>query len=763
MSTFLFLNPLYLIGLLSALIPLIIHLSRSRRTRKMRFSTTRFFTDQFLRSYRMSRVKELLLLLCRMALFGLLAMALARPFLQPPGSAAGPGGSGPKTVVLVLDDSASMGYVEDGKTLFSRAQAAADTILRGLSPGDTAGVVLASRRATGVEPLFPEPIQDLDEVRQAIERATVQALGTDLSGAITRAEELAVAGRAGGRSVTIYVLSDLQESGWDVPPRATLRSESSDTSFVFVSLRPRSAPANRAVTAVRYAATRPRVGVPFALRPLLALGREDDQEVAVRLLIDGARVGEQKVERLPGGRWAAPRFYHAFSADGWHGGQIELDDERLPIDNKRFFALEVPAQAQTVPLLVVNGAPSSVPHQDELYFLRLALTAVPEGQRAPFDLRTIAPSEVTASDLKSFPLAILANVEKLSEAAVEQLEGYVDGGGKLLVFLGDRVDPAFYNRALAGSNRRHGGLLPGSIKGLRPRKAGHISSLQYEHRALAAFQEPKLGGLLGSSLQFQALEVDAPATRVLMKLSDGLPLLCEKSFGKGEVLLFTSTCDRDWSDFPIRPGFLLWARFIADYLTQAPLNLQAGHRTGDLVRLVPPADEKGLLWVRKPDGTRVAAVRASDGSGDFEFTETGLPGVYTVLGSDQEKRLSLFACNLDTYESDLAYLDEPVAGEDSAAQESAVVADLKARLGQPPLVRYIADPASLATGMGGSGGGWKLWDLVLLVVLCVALFEPWLANQISARLYARTAAVPTVPGPQLARQLELETPREIVR
>ena len=37
-----------LVGLLAALIPLVIHLSRSRRTRKMRFSTTRFFTDQFL-------------------------------------------------------------------------------------------------------------------------------------------------------------------------------------------------------------------------------------------------------------------------------------------------------------------------------------------------------------------------------------------------------------------------------------------------------------------------------------------------------------------------------------------------------------------------------------------------------------------------------------------------------------------------------------------------------------------------------------------
>src|SRR5258706_13951144 len=82
-----FLNWPFLIGLLSAAIPLLIHLSRSRRTKKMRFSTTRFFTDQFLRSYRMSRLKELLLLACRMALCGLLAMALARPLFLPKGKA----------------------------------------------------------------------------------------------------------------------------------------------------------------------------------------------------------------------------------------------------------------------------------------------------------------------------------------------------------------------------------------------------------------------------------------------------------------------------------------------------------------------------------------------------------------------------------------------------------------------------------------------------------------------------------------------------
>src|SRR6516162_5545041 len=166
MSSFTLLSPWYLIGLAAAAIPLIIHLSRSRRTKKMRFSTTRFFTDQFLRSYRMSRLKELLLLACRMALFALFAVALTQPLFRPRNaSGAGGGGEGKRTVVLVLDNSASMGYTENKETLLARAGKAARSIVDGLKDGDSATIVLAGRRESGPEVLLDEPTENLKEVR----------------------------------------------------------------------------------------------------------------------------------------------------------------------------------------------------------------------------------------------------------------------------------------------------------------------------------------------------------------------------------------------------------------------------------------------------------------------------------------------------------------------------------------------------------------------------------------------------------------------
>ena len=89
-----------------------------------------------------------------MALFALLGFAIAQPLLSTPATAAFHGG-GPRGVVLVLDDSASMGYTEDGVTLLDRARAAARKVVEELRPGDSASIVLAGHRADGPQEVFP--------------------------------------------------------------------------------------------------------------------------------------------------------------------------------------------------------------------------------------------------------------------------------------------------------------------------------------------------------------------------------------------------------------------------------------------------------------------------------------------------------------------------------------------------------------------------------------------------------------------------------
>src|SRR3970282_3051369 len=61
------------------------------------------------------------------------------------------------------------------------------------------------------------------------------------------------------------------------------------------------------------------------------------------------------------------------------------------------------------------------------------------------------------------------------------------------------------------------------------------------------------------------METDGP---VPLRYSNGDPALIEKSVGQGRVLLFTSSFDNVWSDFPLHPVFLPLAHQLIHYAAQ---------------------------------------------------------------------------------------------------------------------------------------------------------------------------------------------------
>jgi hypothetical protein len=768
--------PWLLVGGLAALVPVLIHLSRSKRMKKMRFSTTRFFTDQFLRSYRMSRLKELLLLACRMALCALLAMAFAQPLFMPKGQPLLAGKA--RSVVLVLDNSASMGLHEgeNGPTPLDRARDAARDLIGGLHEGDVVSIILAGRQAEGPAVLCElKPHAEIGDVVQEVNTVAAATVSADLSAAVARAEQIAAGSPQPSKEV--YVFSDLQESGWDTDGAQLSTPPDPDVLFFFVRLRPRKV-ANVAVTAVQYDAARPMVGVPFAIRPLFVSQGETAPQSTVSLYLydkDGKaeKVGERSVDRLQGGRWAAPRFYHTFQTGGWHAGYVEVEDHNLPQDNRRYFALHV---LDSVAVLAINGAPSEVPRLDELFFFRAALSAS-QAEHSPVHVRVASPAVLADENLAKYPLVVLANVARLSAPAVEKLEAYVDGGGSLLVFLGDKVEPAFYNQNLTGAGRPHGGLLPARLEAKKgkPGVAGEaeesyatFASLAYGHPALAGFQDGKLGNLAG--VTFQALWEVTPDPEQAVVLAwakerakEGqqagakrLPLLCEKEFGKGRVLLFTSTCNRAWTNFPVRPAFLPWVHRLVGYLAQRPLEQQGFFTTGDAVP-VPVAVAEGMppALVKKPDGTTGYATMSSDPERPLVFTDTSQAGVYTLY-PDQKERAQPFAVNLDRFESDLSYLFDDVLGDPeerapSKEQIDTAQAEMKKLLPGRPLVYLVADPGQIGEVSLTARHSSKLWMYVLAVVLILALLEPWLANRISLRHYARPDRLPETAPPRVGR------------
>ena len=136
------------------------------------------------------------------------------------------------------------------------------------------------------------------------------------------------------------------------------------------------------------------------------------------------------------------------------------------------------------------------------------------------------------------------------------------------------------------------------------------------------------------------------------------------------------------------------------------------------------------------------------------IADTTQAGIYTLY-PDGKDRTRLFAVNLDRFESNLTYLDDVLAeqedGEQYATQEAKIGAGLKRWLPNRPLVFYVADPGHVNEFSLTAPHGVKLWDGLLWVLLVLILFEPWLANRISLRFYARPLELPEAPTPRTGR------------
>lgn len=764
-----FLAPLFLIGLLAAAVPLMLHLRRTARVKTVVFSTTKFFNEQFVQSARRARFQDVLIMLLRVSLITLFVLALAQPLLRMPGLSALTGDK--RTVAIVIDDSASMASTgQDGSSL-DKAKRGAMRVLDDLSPlrGDRVTIVLAGRRDAGVRVLFPEPTNDLDAVREAIQQITATDLAGDIPSAVNQARLLVGAPsvsptieageetpRTGGTSGAkeVYVFSDLQASGFG---RDSV-SGGLNTSVVFVSCVATNVVENLSVDAVQYGTTRPMVGVPFTFVALVTNHGYRERSCEARLLIGEHIVSTRAVSVLPG-RSRLVRFVHRFGSPGWQSGRIEVthnpaDGSRPTIDtmtsdDQRFFSVYV---EQSASILAVNGAPSTVQMKDELFFFRLGLSTVPDKQseQASILVTTILPEQITPALLAPHAMVVLANVGSLAPSALDALEQYTDSGGSVLITSGDRVSPEIY-QSWIGPKRMHGGLLPGRITRLiQPSlgtdltrakvgnlqdvhvedAAGFIGSVTDTHPAMSGFADGRFGLL--SSVTFRArLSLDAPPEAVLMRTAEGDPLLAEKRFGRGRVLFFTSSIDRDWTNFPLQPAYVPWLYRIVGYCIQPTIEGANFVPAGRVVHLPTSITTTESLQVILPSGVAVAATPSrgtmrgltemQGQASPLEFTMTERAGVYAVHAVGDSKDAAprhLFCVNIPGEESEPLRYDKESLG-------SAVSSDTTWSFASSP------DAAVEVGRVARQGMGF--WDQLLIAALIVAVTEPWLANRLSRR------------------------------
>src|SRR5215471_18599634 len=135
-----FVAPLVLLGLGALAVPVIVHLIQRERKRVVEFPSLMFLRRIPYQSVRRRRLRDILLLMVRLAALTLIVLAFARPFFRRDSLSAA-AQNGAREAVILVDTSYSMGYGDR----WSQAQAAARNAVNGLNAGDRASLVFFSQ------------------------------------------------------------------------------------------------------------------------------------------------------------------------------------------------------------------------------------------------------------------------------------------------------------------------------------------------------------------------------------------------------------------------------------------------------------------------------------------------------------------------------------------------------------------------------------------------------------------------------------------
>jgi hypothetical protein len=653
-----FLAPLMLIGAAGVALPIVIHLIGRRRARRVRFAAIDFLFGSDKKVRRRLRVREMLLLLARILACLAVPLALAKPYAAC--QTAGPMvPRGPQAAVLIIDNSLGSGFAIEGESMLARSLERARLILQQLGPEAEVAVVVT---AEGAEPPS-ELSRDHLRLRDRLRGITAAARPGDLTAALRRAG-LLLAGSSQARR-TVYLLGTpaagaihSAESPW--PAGAAPEMHVVDPA----EGQPLD---NLAVTQV-VSEPDPESGTRGirVIAELANFGERSVRDRAVALRI-GDRVVARALVSVEAGQKQKKRFT-ASLPPGTRAAElvVELAPDRLTIDDHRYALAERRAEIR---VLLVNGDARTVRYEDELFYLSAALRP---GDRSDSGavLTTVTADELGEAALDDFDVVVLANVNALPRPVVARLRKWVEeSGGGLWVTAGDNVDPKEYEDRMAPllPQNLSGAvdLVHGARGGERTGRALSLAKMEVDHPIFSVFP-PDAPGLREAGFSRIVLlgpTTDVTSRRVLARYDNGTAALVQADVGRGRLLLFTSTIDRDWNDLPIHPGFVPFVQQAVRYL--ARLSAQGRPRevlVGQQLLLDVEADTV-RLDVDRPGGHRaVIEGEALAERKQVRFAETDEPGFYRVADVKRENVRSEngdsdFAVNLDPRGSDLRRAD----------------------------------------------------------------------------------------------------------
>ena len=603
-----FSSPLFLFGLLGISIPVLIHFLTRRQQKQIRFSAVYLLAQSQKRSIRKSRPNRLLLLLARCLAIALFSLALANPLFS---FREAPLSTDPASTVFVLDDSYSMGIRSTKeKTLFDHALEYAVKALQGAPDSSEFSLILASSPAR----IEQDWTSNKAAFTNKLEAQAVSYRTTHIGEAMDKAIKLLES--AEQKKKRILLMTDLDKNGWKEETFSKIAPLTSYPVQILNFSKLQSADNKAMVQNIQ-------VTQEFLTRSRLLRVKAEVKNFSstinrmpLSFFLEGKLVKEELPDIRPG-QTLVQEFSYPLRRNQPLSGKVQFSEDSLPADNERFFSFH---PSQNIRVLVVDGDPETIPHQSESFYLERALNPF-SVSLSHIDPTVSTLAELPLRNLSDFSVIILANISELPQGYELELEKFVFNGGALLFGMGDQVSPKYFNEHL-------GNLLPVKLDSLYHSRenALHLLLKNNTHPVMQVFSPKALEEMKGINF-YSMYTVQARENKnfkVGTWFSNQHPAVIESETGKGIVVMFLSSLDRDWNDFPIQPTYLPWIQRWTQYSARG---LESVSKQDLLVgEPFRQSSSDGSWIVRAPDGTQQFLKNGV-------FSDTFQPGSYHLFSS----------------------------------------------------------------------------------------------------------------------------------
>lgn len=519
-----FVYPAFLYSLFALAIPIIIHLFKFRKFRKIYFTNVRFLKEIKQESKSKSRLKHLLVLATRLLALSFLVFAFSQPYLPTEEGAlkAAPGSI--QTISIFVDNSFSMDAVNDNGRLIEQAKAAAREISHGYSPTDRFQVI-----TNDFEGRHQRLVQR-DELQTLIDEIDISPSSRNISEIIARQLE---ATRDINREIqgkrTFFIFSDFQQSIGDF-------NNIKPDSNVIIRLIPVQSQtrSNLYIDSCWFASPVRKKNRPDELHIRLINASESDfDNVPVRLTINGQVKAIGTSISIPAHSALDTILNFTITGSGFQNGYAEITDYPITFDDKYYFSFRI---AEEIRMINLYSGDSSTILQNLF------------SREEAFSLQQVPLGRIDYSTFPEKNLILLTGADTIPSGLAAEIKKFVENGGSLAIFPPADINFFSYREFLTQLNSNYYESLDTT--------STRIDQINLEHILFENVFENKSDKKLTENIDLPVVNKHYRISRLtqsqeewLLKTRDGNSFLSRYPSGKGYLYLAAVPLRDEYSNF----------------------------------------------------------------------------------------------------------------------------------------------------------------------------------------------------------------------